>query len=129
MTSTNVPLPAFLKSRETLALVGFGRAVRLRSAVEATEEILLDGPLDVVADEEIGVTVAVVVDEGGTRGEAGIAHARFRGHVDEGPVARVPEESVGTQGGDVEIVPSVAVVVRHGHAETVDLDAETGRRL
>ena len=70
--------------------VGFGRAIRLRLAVGAAEDVGLGGPADVVADHQIEQAVAVVVDPQGRGAEPGaLAQARPVGDVDESSVAGV----------------------------------------
>src|SRR5215469_3491033 len=75
------------------ALVGFGRAVRLVSAVECAVEVGLLGPLHVVGDYEIELAVAIVVDPGGAGREfAGSPHAGGFRSVGKCAVAVVVEE-------------------------------------
>jgi hypothetical protein len=84
----------------------------------------LGRPLEVVADEEVEVAVAVGVEEGGAGAPGshlgGLAgDACLLGHVLEVAPA-VAEEAVGAYGGEVEVDPAVAVVVGGGHAHAVE---------
>ena len=108
------------------------RARRTVGAADAHEpEILLQidvpGPAHVVADEEIEIAVAVVVEPGGARApliRAPLHTGRTR-HVDEAP-ADVSEETIGADGGHEEIDPAVVVVVGGGDAHSVEVHRQAG---
>jgi hypothetical protein len=108
-----------------LAAIGFRRAVRLLLAGEAAEDVVLGRPLDVVADEEIEVAVAIEVDPHRRRAErhAAIKAARFGG-VREGALAGVPKETVLTDAGDEDVGEAVVVEIADGHAHPIQLDVE-----
>ena len=74
--------------------------------------------LDVVADEEIEVTVAVVVEERAASSPAALflVEAGFVGDVSEGAVAVVVEENVVSPEAAEQIVPSIVVVVANADA-------------
>ena len=58
------------------AAIRFGSAIGFVLAVEAAEDVVLGGPFDVIADEEVEQAVAIVIEperggaEGLTAGEA-----------------------------------------------------------
>ena len=109
-----------------VAAVGLGRAVRLLLAVEAAEDVVFGGPLDVVADEEIEQPVAIEVEPQGGCAEARppVQPARARG-VHEGALARVAEQAILSDARDQDVREPVVVRVAHGHAHSVELDVET----
>ena len=61
---------AIVKEPAGFAAVGFGRAIGFVLAVEAAENVVLGGPLHVIADEEIEQAVAVVIEPEGGGAEA-----------------------------------------------------------
>src|SRR6185295_12016809 len=88
-----------------------GDAAELAGLVFAELGQLVEVDLDVAADEEVEIAVAVVVREAAAGGPAAALDAGRRGDVGEGAVAAVPVEVVGAQRGDVEVLPAVAVDV------------------
>ncbi len=106
------------------ALVGFRRTVSLADAVERTVDVGLGGPDDVISDVEVQVAVAVGVEEDGRgtpyrfAGYAGLS-SRFR----EGAVSVICEKQVFAQGRKIDVAMSVAVIIPHGEAEAVGVDA------
>ena len=111
-----------------MALVGLRRAIRLRLAVERADEIRRNGPVHIIRDEQIEMPIAVVVEPRGRCREPGRADARACGHVHERAAARVVEQTVAVQAGDVQIRTPVVVVVGRRDAEPVHLDSEARRR-
>ena len=94
---------------------GFGRYVHKALPFHVAEEDVF-APVDHV---EVGPAVVVVINEGGpaTVG-VGQGHLVGVGGAAEGTVAVVAEEDVGAVGvGDVEVLPTVAVVVAPGEAD------------
>ena len=77
-----------------LALVRLRRAVGFVLVVERAVLILLDGPFDVVRDEQIELAVVVVVEPHRARGKSGAGDARFGGDVGELAVAEIVEEVI-----------------------------------
>lgn len=82
---------------DALAFVGFGGAIALGRTVERAEQIALCVPLNVVADEEIGLAVAVVVEPGGAGAKGFVCDARGGGDIAELEVAFVVEEPVSVE--------------------------------
>src|SRR5678815_163562 len=86
-------------------------------------------PANVVADEQIEVAVAVVVEPGGARAPlvGAAADARYGGDVAE-VTADVPEQVVDADGRDEQVGPAVVVVVRRRDAHAVDVRGQPGGR-
>ncbi len=119
-------VPRVVEQRRALAVVRLGRAVRLPRPVQRAEQVLVDRPLDVVRDEQIEEAVAVVVEPGGARREAGIGDARPIGDIHEPPAARVAKQVVASERRDVEVGAAVVVEVGARHAHPVHLDLKAG---
>jgi len=66
-----------------LAFIGLRRAIGFVFVVERTVLIFLDGPFDVVGDEQVELAVVVVVEPHGAGGKAGAGDAGFRGDIGE----------------------------------------------
>ena len=88
--------------------------------IDGAGGILVEG---VVNEEEVEVTVFVVVEEGGLGGVALVGEAVFSGFLGEGKVTVVDEEQVFSSGGhgvggaaDIDIEFTVAVNVDHSGA-------------
>ena len=77
--------------------------------------------------EQVEPAVAVVIEPGRARREPVVADAGGVGHVREAKPAKVVEQAVAAERGDVEVCSAV-VVVAGGHAHAVGLHAETGGR-
>ena len=103
----------------------FRRAVGLVLAIHAAEHVMLRGPLDIVADEEVEQAVAVVIEpeRGGAEG-ASTAEPGLLRDVDERALAGIAEEAVLADGGDQKIGEPVVVVVRDGDAHAVHFEIE-----
>ena len=84
----------------------------------------LDRPVDVVGNKKIQFTVVVIIKPHGTRGESRIAHSGLGSHVSKLAVAQIVEKMIGTDGGDVNIVISVVVIVADGTTKSIHLDSE-----
>src|ERR1035437_8768628 len=110
-----------------LAVIGFGRAIRLALAIHAAENVVRRGPLDVVADQEVEPAVAVEIEPDG-RGAEGAATAQpgLFGDVDEAAAAVIPEEAVLADGGDQEVREAIVVVVADGHTHAVHFHRQAG---
>jgi hypothetical protein len=105
------------------------RAVRTADAGELVTHLGVDRrrPLDVVADEEVEVPVAVHIEERGA-GAPGVrvaAHLRLGGDVDQ-LALDVAEQVIPADRGDEHVGPTVAVVVAHRHAHAVEIEPRTG---
>ena len=80
---------------------------------------IVDVQVDVVRDIEIEVAVVVIVAEGRAGSPAlGVSDAGFRGDVGERAVVVVAVESRTMKAGDVDVFPSVVVVVADGDTVT-----------
>ena len=110
--------------RRALTFVRLGRAVRLRLAVERAVQVFLDRPVDVVGDEQIEAAVAVVVEPRGAGREPGVADTGRVGDVGEAQAAKVAEQAILAERGDVEIGPAVVVVVGGRGAKAVERNPE-----
>ena len=108
------------------ATIRFGSAVRFAVAVEGAEDVVLRGPLHVVAHEQVQPPVAIVVDPGGARAERGVRHARLLRHVRERAVAPVVEQPVRAKAVDEQVGVPVVVIIGRGHADAIHLDGQTG---
>ena len=81
--------------------IGLRRAVRLLLAVEAAEHIVLRGPLDVIADEQVEQTVAVEIEPERGGAEAGAAGQTARARdVNERALAGIAKQPVLTDARD-----------------------------
>ena len=85
----------------------------------ATETIRLRRPLPVPADVEVEESVAVGIDEGGTRTPPAIVEACRRATRFERAVATVVEENVAAIAGEEQIGEAVAVMVADGDAVAI----------
>ena len=108
-----------------------GRAVRATDAGQPVVDFTVDfrRPANVVADEEVEVAVAVVVEERGP-GAPGIGvagDANGLGDVDESST-NVAHHAIPTERGDIGINVSVAVVIADRNPHAVQGQIETGRR-
>src|SRR5206468_8546171 len=110
------------------ALVRFRRAIRLRGAVERAPQVTLRSPLDVVGDEQVDLTVLVVIEPGGRGGEIRIVDAGSLGYVAKLSATFVMEQAVAFERGDVDVFLAVVVVVGTGNPHAVHLDIEAAAR-
>ncbi len=122
---------------EAAAVVSIERAPRAAQLVDRAERPVADHlagkrgvgiDVEVVADEEVEVAVAVVVEERGARTPARRAQAGRRGHVGEGAVAVVVVEALAVEAGDVEVGPAVVVVIADGQAHAAHRSAQACAR-
>ena len=81
--------------------------------------IAREGRIQIVDHVEVGGSVPVVIEEGGTGAPFGAGNARPAGDVAEGAVAVVAVEPVGAEISEVEIGVPVVVVVTHGDSHAV----------
>ena len=112
-----------------------GRTARDRDALVAAEAGIGRGRLreievDVVGDEEIEPSVAVVVEEGGARApsRAWCGEAGAGGDVGERAVAVVAKQPVLAVERDEQVAVAVVVVVGRGSALAPAADADAGLR-
>ena len=106
--------------------IGLGRAVGLVDAVQRAADVGLRRPAHVVAHVEVGVAVAVVVQEGGAAAEAAVLQARGGGGVAEAR-AVVEQQAVAPQRADEEVGVAVVVHVGGRRAQAVALHGQAGR--
>ena len=99
-----------------MSFVGFGRAVRLRLSVERAEQILVGGPVDVSRDEQIELSVVVVVEPDGAGRPAGRREARLLRDIGERAVAVVAVQTRTAARSDEDVREPVVVVVPDGNA-------------
>src|SRR5262249_42857340 len=81
--------------------------------------IVLEGPVEIPADEQIELAVIVVVEKSGAGTPSGGGHSRLDCHVLECAVAPIPIEDITTVCRQIEIRKSVVVVVTDGDAHPV----------
>jgi hypothetical protein len=74
-----------------LSFVSLGRAVRLVLVVQRTVLIGQNRPFDVVGDEQVELSVIVIVKPQCATGESGVGNAGFRGYVSKLAVTQVVE--------------------------------------
>jgi len=89
-------------------------------------EVHLGRPVDVIADEQVQLSVVIVIDPGGAGAPAiwPAARASFGGGLPESAVALVPEEMVSSHRGDEEIHQAVVVVIARGNAHAVETEVQ-----
>ena len=93
-----------------------GNAAILAGLVLAEFRQMIEIDLHVAADEEIEISVVIVVGEAAPGRPAAARQARARGDVGEGAVVVVAIQVIAADGRDVEVLPAIAVQVsdRHG---------------
>ncbi len=106
--------------------VGLGRAVGLGAAVQRAPDVGGGRPAHVVAHEQVGVAVLVVVEKGRAGREVGVPDARRRGDVGEPALAVVAQHVVGAQRAQEQVGVAVVVDVGGGHAHALRLEVEAG---
>ena len=98
-------------------------------AGEAKVDLEIDGPgpAHIVHHEEVEVTVAVIVEEGGAAAPGVVA-------ADPGVVGDVRERPptlrssrLRSESGEVDVLPAVAVIVPHRHAHAVEVQVQASR--
>src|SRR5207253_2899356 len=85
-----------------LALAEVGQVVKVESHI--------------IGNEEIKVSVVIIIHKRRASGPARVAHARLLGDVCKGPVAIVLKEMIGPETGDIKVVKAVVIVVTDGHS-------------
>ena len=100
--------------------------VAIGAEIGTAAEDVVEIPLHIAADEQVQVSIAVVVEESGAAGPAAAADAGRLAHVPKSPVALVVKELVRGEVGEVEIGPAVVVVVPDGHAHGIAAAAHPG---
>ena len=93
-------------------------------SVERAVDIVLLGPLRVIGHKEVELAVLIVVHPGSAGAKAGVVHSGGFGNVLERAVALVVQEARFAEAGDVDIVPTVVVVIADGDAHAVDFNPE-----
>ena len=99
-------------------------AVALVDAVEGAEDVLLDGPLHVVEEEEVEVPVAVGVEPGGAARKARMGDRRRMRGFPKNPVAGVFQQAVRPERGQIDVLVPVGVVVGDGRPDAVERGVE-----
>ena len=107
-------------------VVGLRGAVALVRPVERAEDVLLDGPLHIVQDEQVEVAVPVGVEPGRPARKAGMGHRGGRRRLAEGAAAGVFEEAVRPERRQIDIPVAVAVVIGDGCPDAVEGLVEPG---
>ena len=102
------------------AAIGLRRAVALRLAVDAAEDIALRRPLHVVADQQIEAAVLVVVEPHRRRAErAPPAEPGLGRDVGEFATAEIAKEAAAADRGEEHVGGPVVVVIAGGDAHAV----------
>src|SRR5271165_275406 len=114
-----------MKQPARSSFVRFGRAVRLYAPVQRAPQIALDAPLNIVGDEQVQLSVAIVIQPRGAGAETGVPDSRCRGHVLELAAALVVKEMISSERGDINILASIVVIVGHRHTDAVNFHIQT----
>ena len=77
---------------------------------------LIEVESDVVGDEEIEVTIAIVIDESCARRPSRIANLGLLCNIAESSIAVIFEEMIRPYAGDIKIVEAVVVIIRDRYA-------------
>ena len=75
--------------------------------------------IDVIREEQIELSVAVVIEERGRGAPARIIDAGLARHIAKSAAAEVLQLLIGTQIRDIEIHPTVVVEVTGGHSHPI----------
>ena len=110
--------------RGACPVIGLRSAVALVDTVEGAKDVLLDGPLHVVEEEEVEVPVAVGVEPGGAAREAGMGDRRRLRGFPKNPVAGVFQQAVRPERGQIDVLVPVGVVVGDGRPDAVERGVE-----
>src|ERR1700761_1887103 len=82
--------------------------------------------VDIIGDEEIGRSIAVIVAEGSTRRPTCIAtQAGLFAHIGKGAIAIIPVENHATEAGHQKVRPSIVVIVADHGSHTPTWIADT----
>src|SRR5262249_21234237 len=108
--------------RRAVTLIRFRRAIGLVLAVQSAMEVLVDGPFDVVADKQVQLSILVVIEPNGARGESGIVYAGPSGNVLKLAVALIAEQMIRTEAGYINVYEAVIVVVGDRTTKPVHFD-------
>src|ERR1700737_2162857 len=114
------------------SFVGFRRAIRFAFAVKGAIQVGLRGPLDIIGDDEIEMSILVVVNPRGAGAEfLGPQEAGFLRDIRESAVAVVVKKVALAVGSDKKIVIAVVVVVtnRYAHSEHFDVEPSFVRHV
>ena len=76
-------------------------------------------PVQIVRDEQIERTVAVIIDKRGARAPAGARHAGARRDIFEVTAAVVSQQDIAPEVGDVQVGEAVVVEVAGRHAHSI----------
>ena len=89
--------------------------------------VSLDGEVDILADVEVQVPIAVIVEKDRARAPAGIADARGGGDITKRPISVVAQQHLSVKARQVEIDVPVRVVVSRRHAHAVVVEPRAAR--
>src|SRR5205823_3030553 len=102
------------------------RAVGFVLSIQRAVLVLLDGPLDIMRYKQIQLAVVVIIEPYCAGGESRICHTRFRGYVGELSIAKIVEEMIVPNCGDIDVFITIVVIVANRASQTVCLDRQAG---
>src|SRR5882762_8521172 len=88
--------------------------LKLTGATFAEFGQMVDVEVYVVGNEQIQLTVVIVIHEGRARGPSGVAHTSSPGDIGKGPFAVILKEMVFPQARHIEIIKTIIVVIADG---------------
>src|SRR5271163_167616 len=96
-------------------------------SVEAAEDVVLGGPLHVIADEEVEQAVAIVIEPEcrGAESETAVESAGM-GDIGERSLAGIAKEAILSDAGDENIRKAVVIVIADGGTHAVHFNIEAG---
>src|SRR5205807_7667164 len=97
-----------------------------RPAAVATGMVQLRSPVAVVADEEIEITISIVIEPGGARAPGRARSPGSPGYVAERAVSVVMKEVGAAVSGEVDVRMAVVVIIAHSDPHPVAVDPEPG---
>src|SRR6478672_7194884 len=95
-------------------------------SIQGTVLVFVNGPFDVMRDKKVQLAVIVIIEPYGAGGEAGISYTRFCRNIGKLAIAEIVEEMIAANGGDIDIVIAIIVVVPHRAAQAVHLNGQAG---
>src|SRR6266481_2076063 len=106
--------------------VSFGRAIGFIFSVQTAKDVVFGRPVHIIADEEIEMAVAIVIEPEGrcAEGRAAGKTAGLR-YVAKRAFARVHKQAILPHTGDQDVRESIVIVISDGNAHAVEFDIES----
>src|ERR1051326_3182283 len=95
-------------------------------SVKGAVLVFVDGPLHIMRDKQVQLAIIVIVEPHRAGGEAGVGHAGFRGYISKLAVAKIAEKMIAANGGDIDVVKAIIVVVANRTTQAIYLDGQAG---